>query len=253
MEKITAIAIDDEQHNIDVLTQLLTTYCSSLITLEGSATSVDEGVKLINNVQPQLLFLDVVLKDRTSFDVLEQIKPYNYKVVFITAHDKYAIKAIKHNALDYVLKPITVEDLMIAVNKAFDDINGDNFTNSMQIEEVSKTLIDHSQTIDLLAIPSLNTVDFFKIEDIIYCRSEGRYTTFFMKSGKTIMASKNIGEYEDTLEDRFFRIHNRYIVNLFHVVNISKSDGNYCLMSNGDTIPIAKRRQEQLFRFMKLK
>lgn len=253
MEKITAVIVDDEINNVDLLCHFLTKYCP-LIEIVGKSTTKNEGIELVNQLKPKILFLDIMLDEGTGFDLLEDITFTETKVIFVTAFDKYAIKAFKYSAIDYLLKPIDIEELILAVNRAYADIEKDQYTETKQIQQAYKTITNNTLPLALIALPSVEKVDFIKIENIIYLKSEGRYTIFNLKDNKQIVATKNLGEYESMLDAHiFFRIHNSYIINLNEVTAINKAAGNYCEMCNGESLPIAKRRQDQLNRFLKLK
>lgn len=251
MQKVSAIVVDDEINNRDLLIHFIEKYCP-LVNVIASATTKAEAIELITQLKPQLLFLDIVLDQGSGFDVLEQVDYSGTKVIFVTAFNEFAVKAFRYNAVDYIMKPIQVEELVSAVNSAYKDIENDAFTEARQIGQLSQSLTNDN--LNIIAVPSVNKIEFVKLEDIIYFKSESRYTNFYLNNGKRLMATKNIGDYEKILDTSvFFRIHNRYIINLRHVQNINKAAGNYCEMSNGDLLPIAKRRQDQLLRFLGLK
>ena len=254
MEKINAVIIDDEQNNIDFLELMIQKYCSSFINIIGKSKTIIKGVDLINSLKPKLLFLDIKLNNGTSFDILDKIDNYNYKVIFVTAYDKFAIKAFKYRAIDYLLKPLEPEAMLIAINNACEEINNEFFTNKIQLENLDNQIKNNSTKLDFIAIPSIDKIEFIKIKEIIYLQSDGKYTFFYLNEQKKIVSSKNLGIYENLLDpDQFFRIHNTYIVNLSKVVSINKASGNYCEMINGKALPIAKRRQDQLNKYIKIK
>ncbi|WP_299117414.1 LytTR family DNA-binding domain-containing protein [uncultured Winogradskyella sp.] len=252
MNSINAVLVDDEVNNVNLLVHFLKTYCP-YVNISGTANTKADAIKVINELQPDLLFLDIVLDQGSGFDVLESVDYNEIKVIFVTAFNEFAVKAFRYNAIDYVMKPIEIEELISAVAKAYKDIERSFYTASEQVDVLAKTIQDYDD-LNIIAVPSMDKIDFINLESIIYFKSEGRYTNFYLTENKKIVATKNIGDYEKTLEDtHFFRIHNRYIVNLTHVKNINKAAGNYCEMSNGDLLPIAKRRQDQLHRFLGLK
>ncbi len=253
MDKIRAVVIDDDVVNAELLVCFLEKYCP-LIDVVGQAFTKQDAIILINEKQPQLLFLDIVLDIGTGFDVLKEVSNDKIKVIFVTSFDEFAIKAFKYNAVDYLLKPLQIEELIIAVNKAYKDIEKDIFTNEEQINLLIESANNHSKPFDFIAIPSMDKIDFIKIRDILYFQADGRYTTIHLINGKKIVACKNIGEYENLLEENvFFRIHHSYMVNLAQALNINKAAGNYCEMVNGKSLPVSKRRQDKLLKFLKLK
>jgi two-component system LytT family response regulator len=250
MKTFTAVIIDDEVNNLIILKHFINKFCLN-IEIIGEADSVSSGIDIINIKKPDILFLDIKLKNNNVYEILDSIDFTEYEIVFVTAYDEFALKAFKYNAVDYVLKPISIEDLILAVNKCIKRLE-EKIRFESQIQEVVKdSLITTSKYV---SIASLDKVDIIKKEDVLFCKSDGRYTTFFMKNKEEVVACKNIGEYESILmEDNFFRVHHSYIINLDHVVNINKKSGYYCEMINGAFVPVAKRRQESLNRFLKIK
>ena len=254
MEKIKAVVVDDNKDNVNLLVKFLNNYCSSYVSVVGTANNIKDANILIEFFKPELLLLDTVLGNDKAFDLLEQIQPYNYKVIFVSAKDNYAVKAYKYNTIDYILKPVKLGELISAVNRACDDIKLKMLTDKNQIENVPASLNLHKFDSSIIVIPSIDKIVLQPTEDILYCKSEGRCTIFNLVDNKKITSSKNLGEYERTLNpNAFFRTHNSFIVNLNHVLNINKKAGNYCEISNNEMLPIAKRRQDELYRFLGLK
>ncbi len=252
MRQAKTLIVDDDKKNIKLLEHFIETYCPN-IKIVGKASTRKDAIKLINEKEPELIFMDIILDAGTGFDVLESIKHSKYKVIFVSSYSEYAIKAFKFNAIDYILKPIAIEELILAVNKAYEDIENELFTMPDQVHNLSGAFIQNIP-LDFIAISSINKIEFVKLKDIIYLNSEGRYTVFNLVNNQKIVASRNIGEFENIInENDFFRIHNSYIINLKHVEKITKVDGNYCKMSNKESLPIARRRQEQLNRFLRIK
>ncbi len=252
MLKIDAIIVDDEGKNVKLLDHFIQKYCPQ-INIVGTALTNEEAVEKIDALKPHLIFMDIVLDEGTAFDVLDKINHSQYKLIFITSYSEYAVRAFKHNAIDYILKPVSIEDLILAVNKAYEDIEREWFTSKEQIFNLTGT-IENRAPFRFIAVPSMDKIEFVKIEDILYLNSDGRYTIFYLSNGNKIMASKNLGEFENIIDKtQFFRIHNSYIVNLQHIKKINKTDGSYCEMSNNESLPIAKRRQESLNKFLRIK
>lgn len=253
MQSVTAVVIDDERANVNLLVQLLEKFCP-LINVIGQATSKADAIALIDELLPQLIFLDIQLDIGTGFDVLKEASHQESRVIFVTSFDEYAIQAFKYNAVDYVLKPVGVEELVLAVNKACKEIDREQYTDRQKLDDVSNSVMQADKQFDFIAIPSLDKIEFVKLDDIIYFESDGRYTTLYLTNKETIVACKNIGEYEKILDEQvFFRIHHSYLVNLTHALNINKSAGNYCEMINGKSLPVSRRRQDLLLKHLKIK
>jgi len=246
MIKHTALIVDDDSNNSKLLKIYLKRHCP-YIEVVGVANSVNEAILLYEKSKPELLYLDVCLGDEDSFNIIDSLEDFKGEVIFISAFHEYAIKAIKYDVVDFIIKPIEINDLIAATNKAILKIS------KHKEKKVEDTL--NKTIIKFIAIPSIDKIELIKVDKIIYCESEGRYTIFhIMDCKKTKVTSRNLGEYEKLLNNNyFFRIHNKYLVNLDMVSNINKSAGNYCELVNNKSLPIAKRRQEKLHRFLNLK
>ncbi|MEP7263175.1 MAG: LytTR family DNA-binding domain-containing protein [Bacteroidota bacterium] len=239
---ITAIIIDDQQQCIDDLSLLLKNYCPE-VTLAATALSGKEGINILKKNKPQLVFLDVEMGDMSGFEMLQQIHEANFHIVFTTAFDKYAIQAIRFNALDYLLKPIRKAELTEAVTKAAQT------PSPLTLQQI-KNLKDTTQSIQVpqnkIALTTSEGLEYVKLDEIIYCLAEGSYTTVFLNSNTQLLVSKSIGKLDEVIDGNgFYRIHNSSLVNLSHVKKFVKTDGGYVVMSNGDTVTVARNRKEE--------
>ncbi len=239
---IKAIIIDDQQQCIDDLSLLLKNYCPE-VKLQAVAHSGKEGIVCLNKQQPQLVFLDVEMGDMTGFEMLQQISDTNFHVVFTTSFDKYAIQAIRFNALDYLLKPVHKEELIEAVLKA---TNTPSPLTLLQIRHLKETTMNIQVPQNKIALTTNEGLEYVKLEEIIYCLAEGSYTTVFMSYNTQLLVSKSIGKLDELIDGNgFYRIHNSSLVNLSHVKKFVKTDGGYVVMSNGDTVTVARNRKEE--------
>lgn len=248
MQNHSVLIVDDESDNIELLKIYLKKYCKSVDTIY-TETTVEGAIESYCEHYPDILLLDIELgNDVTSFNILEALPNLLAEIVFITSHTEYAIKAInKVKPAAYLIKPIKPTDLIMAMDKVVSAIFNKKSQSILKDQNANKYL-------NFVAIPSSNKIEVIHTEDIVYLQANGRYTTFFLLDGTQKVASRNLGEYEKQLDPNlFFRIHHSYIVNLNMVLNINKSAGNYCELSNKQSLPIAKRRQEQLHRFLKIK
>lgn len=253
MEIISAIVVDDEVNSVKLLTRFVNKYCPE-IEIIGAAYTKEDAISLINKKQPKILFLDIKLDVGLSFDLLNELTYNKAKVIFVTAYDEYAIKAFKYNAIDYILKPIDIDELIAAVKSAIEDINKDIFTSKEQLNRTQSSITENKYDFNFIAVHTVKRIDFVNISDIVYLKSDGRYTFLHLKNNKNIIASKNLGEYESTLNPSvFFRVHKSYLANLNFITSIFKSDGFYCEMKNGERIPVARRRVEYLLDFVNSK
>lgn len=239
---IKAVIIDDEKKSRETLFFLLERYCPK-VNVVGQADGYISGISAIKNTNPDVIFLDIQMPDGNGFKLLEDIGNINFDVIFTTAYDQYAIKAIKYSALDYLLKPIVPDDLKAAVEKV----------------ESKKTSVDARTNINfLLENIKNNNTDFKKIvlstsegmyvveiKNIIRCESDDYYTTFFMEDGKKVVVSKTIKVIEELLEDyNFLRPHRSHLINIIHIKNYNKTDGGTVIMSDGSQIPVSRRKKE---------
>lgn len=251
-KRIDTILVENESKNMKLLDYFLAKYCPQIQVI-GKAKTKKKAVELIDQLKPKLIMLDIQLDDGTGFDVLDAAQHKDYRVIFVTSFSKYATKAFRYNAIDYILKPVAIEELIVAVNKAHEYLQKEWYTSPRQISSLSENF-NVTTNFDFIAVPSIDKIEFLKINEIAYLKSEGRYTVFKLVDGSSVMASKNLGEFENIIDKSlFFRIHNSYIVNLKHILKINKVDGSYCEMSTNEALPIAKRRQDSLSRFLRIK
>ena len=236
---IKSIIVDDEKHGRENLAGLLIKYCNE-IDLVGEASSVEEAIKLIHGFKPELIFLDIEMPNKNGFELLEHFQKFDFEVIFVTAYDSYAIKAIRFSAADYILKPINYKELQNALKKATEILN------SKKENYRLRTLLDNIQQPQhaKIGLPTFDKVEFVDVNDIIYCKSEGSYTTIHLHE-KQILVSKNIGEFEDLLsEHSFLRVHKTFLANVNHIQAFLKIDNGKLEMSGGTKIPISRRRKE---------
>lgn len=251
MNKLRAILIDDEKNNLDLLSHFVKKYCLDVEIVSECLTYQDALID-IDELKPDLLFLDIVLDENTAFDLLKEVKFKKYNIIFTTAYDEYAINAFKYNTADYLLKPILIDDLITAVGKINIRSKAMDYLDSSQITNLSNSVLG-KHPMNFLTISGADRIDFIDPAEIIYMQSNGRYTEFILSdSNRKVLASKSLGEFQGLLNPSlFFRIHNTYIVNLKHLLNINKKSGNYCEMTNGNSLPISRRRYEGLMKYLR--
>jgi len=243
---LTAIIIEDNHDAEEKLRFLLTKYCAGNIQIQASANSGQAGIATIAEHRPDLVFLDIELGDMTAFEMLERIEPVDFQVIFTTAHDHYAIKAIRHSAVDYLQKPIGREELLAAIARA------EQSPNRMQREQVSILNAGKTPNPSSVLLPekiALTTADgliFIKIADIVRCESDRMYTVVTLAGGEKVMVSKPMGQLEDILDGQgFFRVHNSHLINMNHIRQFVRTDGGYVVMDDGATVSVARNRKEE--------
>ncbi|MBU2938841.1 response regulator [Lacinutrix sp. C3R15] len=242
---IKTLIVDDEQHCIDSLIRLVETHAANLKII-ATCTTIEDALKKTKLLQPDLVFLDIEIHNKTGFDYLEDLGNYNFNVIFTTAFNDYAIKAFKYSAMDYLLKPIDKDDFIAAINRLEKQITSLN--NAQQIKILLNNLKkeDPKKTIQ---IPTSNGFEILEIEDIVHCKADTSYTFIYTKTEK-ILVSKPLKHFEELLVDaNFFRIHNSHLINIAHVKKYTKGKGGYVTMSNQETIDVSIRRKEA---FLKL-
>jgi len=243
---LSAIIVDDEQHCIDRLSQLLSDYKDS-IKLVASCHTVEDAKNKIESIDPDIVFLDVHLHEETGFDLLNKLQHINFEVVFTTAYDTYAVEAFRFSALDYLLKPVDKEEFQDTVLK-IKEKEGLKDT-SKKLEVLFHNFENKVGRLKKVAIPTLEGLILITVDDILRLQSDGNYTNIFLRSDKKLTATKTLKYFEKMLgNDDFFRIHKSHFVNMSYVDKYIKGKGGYIVMSDGSNIDVAVRRKEELLK-----
>jgi two-component system, LytTR family, response regulator len=246
---IKVIIIDDEANAREVLGSLLATYCPE-IEIIGMAGTVADGFMMIQQLKPQLIFLDVKMQGETGFDLIARFQNPSFKVIFVTAYDHYALKAIKFSALDYLLKPVSDVELVNAVQKAKDYVLDKSHTDNLQ--NLIANLKNPNDKKNKIAINTQVGIEMVEIDSIIRCESSGSYTTLFLKDQRPIISSKDLKNYQELLEDyNFFRVHDSHLISYFHIQKVLNEDGGVVLTSSNERIPISRRRKTEFQDWLK--
>lgn len=239
---ITAVIVEDELTGIENLAVLLNKFCPR-VKLIGTARSAKEGKEVILDLKPDLVFLDIEMPFGNGFDLLQSIEKVDFEVIFVTAFDKYALRAIKVAAIDYLLKPIDIEELIRAVDRATD-----NIVNKREKERIQTLLQNFGpKKLEKIALPTGSGMLFVKISDIIRCEAEGGYTWFYISGRPKILTTKNLGEYDELLEGSdFIRVHHQHLVNFEHITEYKKGTSPLLVTSDGAEITVSFRKKEAL-------
>lgn len=243
---IRTILVDDEPDSLRVLERLLQTYCPD-VEIVGKGDGVGTAEQVIRDLVPDLVFLDIEMIQGNAFDLLNRFEPLNFQVIFVTAFDNYAIRAFKYSAVDYLLKPVDVDDLCNAVDKV-----ASRFRGKLDMRQI-KTLLENVGTLHVgqqkLAVPTLSGLDFIAISEITRFEARGSYTGIHLSNGECVLATKNILEYDNILPESIFcRVHNSHIVNLTKIHKYQKGRGGYIIMEDGSSVEVASRRREEFLR-----
>ena len=240
---IKAIIIEDE-FDLRELNRRLIQNNFDNIEVVGEADSVEGGIEIIQKEKPDLVLMDIEIKGGTGFDILQNVKPYNFKLVVITAFNQFAIKAIKFSAIDYILKPINELEFVSAIENALKLIVPGQM--ELQMANIIDLYVKKAQAKKIILRTS-DAVHVIDISDIEYCKSDNSYTTFYLSDGGKIIVSKPMKEYEELLGDcNFFRPHQSFLINLNAVKRIDKTDGGFVILKNGSEIPISTRRKQMI-------
>ncbi len=238
-----ALIIDDEPKNVRILKRLLDDYCPQ-IEVAGEAGDARTAFTTIREMKPDIVFLDIEMPYGNAFDLLDKLLPVDFEIIFITAFDDYTLKAFKYSALDYLLKPVDIDELKAAVKKAAEKIAGKNI--NLQLGNLLSNLKNNQATLQKIALPSADGIIFINVEEIIRCEASGNYTLIFADSKEKITASKTIKDYEELLPPSIFcRIHNSHIINLNRIKKYHRGRGGFVVMDDGTSIEVASRRRDE--------
>lgn len=243
---LTAIIIDDEAKARRILESFITDYCPQVV-VKGTAPDVIQGVKLVQKENPDIVFLDIEMPGYNGFQLLEFFDEINFEVIFVTAYSEFALKAFQVSAVDYLLKPLQIDQLVNAVEKA------EKLRGSSLIKERLETLKANleERKIKKIVVPVSEGSLFVDVKDITHLKAEGSYVNIFLKDGNKILVSRNIKDYETqlTTEEGFFRTHRSYLVNVNYIVAVA-ADSTEATLQNQQTISIARERKQDFNSFL---
>lgn len=239
---IKVILVADEPRVVETVTRVVERCCPH-VTLAARAEGVTSGVGTINEHEPDLVLVDTRLKDGSGFDLVRHFDKPFFKIIFLSSSIDYAVKAIKFNAVDYLLKPVDDEELTLAINKAADLIR---YEENLQQKALGESIKDLEKA-QRLVLKTSDHVHVINIADIIRIEADSNYSTFYLQDGRRIVVTKAIKEYEELLlEHGFHRIHKSHIFNINKMSHLDKADGGYVVMVDGSKVPVASRKREKL-------
>ncbi len=240
---IKTIVIEDEAKSREMMVSLIQK-SNEFVEVIGQAKNVKEGVELIKNLKPDLVFLDISMPDGSGFDLLEQVQGQKFELIFATASDQHAIRAIKYSACDYLLKPIDIEELKLAIDKVVQKRNAAPSMDNLNflIQQLKRS----DENFQKITLPTGNAYEIVAIKDIVRCEADASYTLFYLSDKRKLMVSFGLKHYEDLLpESDFIRVHHHHLINMNHVLRYLKEDGGYAIMTDGSKIEISRRKKEQ--------
>jgi len=245
---LTAIIIDDETSSRNSLKQKLRNHCQD-INIIGECEDGEAGIKMLTTKTPDIVFLDVEMPRMNGFSMLQQLHNKNFEVIFITAYDHYAIKAIKFSALDYLVKPVAIEDLKLALEKASQ--KRQQADGNKRLELLLQNMVTEKKELQRIAIPSMEGLQFIETGSIIYLEANSNYTCFHLTDGTKLTVAKTLKDFEDLLPASIFmRIHHSYIINKNLVNKYIKGEGGQVLMNNDTVLDVSRRKKEEFIKAM---
>lgn len=244
---LKVLIIDDEAHIRDSLKKLLNRHCPH-INVSGEASGVKEGLQAIHANPFDLVFLDIQMADGTGFDLLNSLETIDFKIIFVTAFDQFAIQAFRFSAVDYLLKPVNPEFLVEAVKRAEQLINQHDLLQVQALKENLKNIDNHNKKIIL---KTAENVYLLNLNEIVACESDDNYTRVFINNGDKILVSKTLKEYEEMLSGcGFYRVHKSFLINLAHIKRFEKQEGGYLVLANDLKIPVASRKRDEVMELL---
>lgn len=242
---IRSIIIDDEPKNLKILASMLEEFCPD-VEIVGKVEKHEQAINMINQQKPELVFLDIAMPGGTAFDLLDKLQSVEFEIIFVTAFDNYTLTAFKYSAVDYLLKPVKIEELQSAVARAIErkQLKQNNLHRlGILLNNLNK---QQGAPVHKIAFPSPQGLVFLPITEIIRCEASGPYTHIFTMENKKLVVSRRLNEYEELLpSSNFFRIHHSHIVNLQHVTKYHRGRGGFVEMVDGATLELASRRKEE--------
>ena len=240
--KLNAVIIDDEKDAIETLEIIINEFCEN-ITLVGKADNVNDAINIVSSTSPDIVFLDIEMPEMSGFDLLKLLPSEKFSTIFVTAYNKYAVDAFRANAIDYLLKPINVNDLNSAVSKVI-KLNGE--VKPIDVNSIIKQINNNTK----LQVASIDGIEYIDIKDIILISADKSYAIIHLED-RTIISSRNLKFYEEKINNsHFYRAHNSYYINLNHVIKYSYKDGARIQLSSGQEIPISRSKRHEFQQIM---
>lgn len=240
---LKAVIIDDEPKARKAISNILEKHCPN-ISIAATGDSLKSGLEAIKNNQPDIVFLDIQLGNATGFDLLKEAGTVNFKVIFITAYEKFAIKAFRFSAIDYILKPINPAELLEAVQKTEEILNTENMNIKLNI-----LLTNREKETKKIVLKTSDSLNVANIQDILRCEAYGNYTWIYLNNSKKVLVSRSLKEFDDMLSEYgFFRVHNAHLINMAYLERCEKTKGGNVYMKDQAEVPVAFARKQALLK-----
>jgi len=251
MKPISVFIVDDEQRAIDTLSKALTSFFDN-VTIAGTANNITDAYVAIMQSKPDLVFLDIEMGSESGFQLLEKFDKVDFHVAFVTAHEEFALKAIKFSALDYIIKPASIQDLKALIVKV--EQSPVTKTDNQQVRQMFGNFLQPDKNEHKITVAIAEGYDFIKVSDIYYLKADGSYTIFCLKDGSRLTTSKSLKFFESMLEGYgFFRIHNSTLINLRYIKRINKTAGGSAVMEDNEEFSISKSRKDEFMELLALR
>jgi two-component system, LytTR family, response regulator len=242
------LIIDDEKNARDAIRHVIELYCPE-IKIVGEADGVNNAKELIENKKPELVFMDIELSDGSAFDVLKKLSTIDFKIIFVSGHEGYAIKAFKFSALDYILKPVHPEELVTAVEKAKQSLEKENV--QLKFDAFLSNMENISKEIKRIVLKTSDSIHVINVKEIVRCEADSNYTSFMLTNGKKILVSNTLKEYDEMFSAyNFFRAHQSHLVNIDFISSYEKKEGGYLIMKDKSTVPVSIRKKDALLKLL---
>jgi two-component system, LytTR family, response regulator len=253
MQEIRAFIVDDEFQSRSVLKNMLHQYFPE-ISVVGQASSVENGLQGITEYDPNIVFLDIQMNGETGFDLLNRLPAINFSLIFTTAFDRYAVKAFRFNAIDYLLKPIVTDELIEAINKVKQKTASAWVASKEQVEQLYQDIKNPQKIHNKIAIPTTEGFTIIPISEIVYCHASSNYTEFHLTNKRQILSSYTLKQYDEILtKQSFFRAHRSYLINLAHIKMYRKGEGGEIVMSNDDEIELSRTHKDEFLHVLNIR
>ncbi len=241
---VHCVIVDDEVNCIEMLEWLLKTYCPNVV-IDAMCDSGEKGIAAINQYKPDVVFLDIEMPKMNGFDMLEKFDKLFFDVVFTTAYNKFAIKAFRYSALNYLLKPVDPDDLKVTIKKIEDKKAAPE---KAQLDLLLQNIKNISQPVQRIALTTNDGMIFVETKDIMYCQAESNYTNVVLANKGKMLVAKTLKDIDETLSGKdFFRVHNSFLININHIKKFVRGDGGYVIMNDGTQVTISRSRREEFF------
>ena len=248
---ITTVIVEDEPSASQNLQNLLAKH-SPAVAIVATCKDVQEGISAINEYKPQLVILDIQLGTQSSFEILERVDHTDFKIIFVTAYNEYAVRAFQFSAVDYVVKPIHPERLQQAVQKVSDQITAKNMSSMMQV--LMENMSGNQPRLKKIVLSTSDMVHVVEIANIVKCQSSGNYTVFHFSNQKPLVISRTLKEFDAQLSDSgFFRVHRSWLINESHIAGYDKREGGFVVMSDHSKLPVSPKKRDQLLTLIREK